>query len=168
MCKDQKGGWCKLLVKKNGTIRVQHLKQYDLGCYRCHKLKQVRISELGQARIFYSFVCFSDPSFFYPAKGLHSGGLNQRYTAGKKPIFFVHLFTLMSNHQENCFLTISSVKYRQHTRFPSMKRALGAGCLRAVFLYLLYPNLWHVQFKIQLIKDYVSLKILARHTICIT
>lgn len=88
MCKDQKGGWCKLLVKKNGTIRVQHLKQYDLGCYRCHKLKQVRISELGQARIFYSFVCFSDPSFFYPAKGLHSGGLNQRYTAGKKPIFF--------------------------------------------------------------------------------
>lgn len=46
-----------------------------------------------------------------------------------------------------------------------MKTALGAERLRAVFPYLLYPNPWHIQVRIQVIKDPVPLKILARHTI---
>lgn len=165
MCKDQKGAWCKLLVKKNGTIRVQHLKPYDLGCCRCHKLKWVKISEAEQARIFDSFM-FLRPLPFLPCRSSPQWwSKSERNTTEKTRIFFVQLFTLMNNHQENCFLTISYVKFRQRKRSTSMKIALGAECLRALFPYLLYPNPWHIQFRIQVIKDSVPLKILARHTI---
>lgn len=138
MCKHQKGVWYMLLVKKNGTIRVQHLKPLDLGCYRCHKLKQVRICELEQGRIFYSLYASQISPF--SAKALCSDGQNQREIQLERYLFFGTFIYIDEQAPGKLLSHYQLSKIQAEKRYKSIKKALEAGCLRMYFLICYIPT----------------------------